>query len=168
MVPTDATAIVAEIKQQLEARGVSLLGPCGAFEITKRVAWRLRDVEAGLLQKSTGNACEGFAVDIIAFPDGSIVDCLVNAENENRPAWNPNGAVDPARWRPAIDPGDGEAPVPIPVPPSPGPVEPELDLSALFELVANLTEQIVISNGAILELSKRVETLNARGLKIRL
>ena len=96
---------VAEVKAQLQARGVDLTGPCGAFAITKRVAWGLRATGAGLLSKPSGNNCEGFAVDIIAFPTGLIVDILGDAGNANTPSWNPGEPVEPARYRPAVDPG---------------------------------------------------------------
>jgi hypothetical protein len=112
---------VARIKAELEARNVSLVGPCGAFQIVKRVAWALRGEGAGLLAKPGGNNCEGFAVDIICYPDGRIFDILANGGGDedaagnpipgtgNRPTWNPPSDglnVDPSRYRRAIDPGD--------------------------------------------------------------
>jgi hypothetical protein len=122
--------VVARIKAELQGRGVSLVGPCGAFQITKRVAWELRGEGAGLLSKPQGNNCEGFATDIIAFQDGRIFDILANAGGDedasgnpipgtgNVPVWNePSDGqrVDPARWRAAIDPGDTPSPK-IPTP----------------------------------------------------
>lgn len=115
--------VVARIKSELEARGVSLVGPCGAFEIVKRVAWELRGEGAGLLAKPSGNNCQGFATDIICYPDGRVFDILVSGGGEedanknpipgtgNGPVWNPagNGFLNPDerdRFRPAIDPGD--------------------------------------------------------------
>jgi len=122
MALSNQTAVVERVKQALEHRGVKLDGPCGAFEITKRVAWELRAQGAGLLQKSTGNNCVGYAVDIIAFQDGSYVDMLVDGGNKNAPAWNVKpDRVDAARWRAAFDPG---APPPPPPPPGPGTVTP--------------------------------------------
>src|SRR5437773_305690 len=55
--------VVAAVKAELEARHVDLSGPCGAFAITKRVAWRLRNDGAGLLPKSGGTNCEGYSTD---------------------------------------------------------------------------------------------------------
>ena len=95
---------VAEVKARLQARGVDLTGPCGAFAITKRVAWGLRATGAGLLSKPSGNNCDGFAVDIVAFPTGMIVDILGDAGNGNTPLWNTGEPVDAARYRPAVDP----------------------------------------------------------------
>ena len=95
---------VAAVKAQLQARGVDLTGPCGAFAITKRVAWGLRATGAGLLSKPSGNNCDGFAVDIVAFPTGMIVDILGDAGNGNTPLWNTGEPVDAARYRPAVDP----------------------------------------------------------------
>ena len=85
---------VAAVKAQLQARGVDLTGPCGAFAITKRVAWGLRATGAGLLSKPSGNNCDGFAVDIVAFPTGMIVDILGDAGNANTPLWNTGEPVD--------------------------------------------------------------------------
>jgi hypothetical protein len=110
-VAQDHTATVAQVKAHLQAGGVNLSGPCGAFEITKRVAWQLRGENAGLLSKPDGNNCESYAVDIIAYPSGVIVDMIISAGDDNGPTWNilPE-LVDPSRWRPAFDPGDDPGP----------------------------------------------------------
>src|SRR3954470_21064862 len=102
----DHTAIVASVKADLQARGVDLAGPCGAFQITKRVAWMLRNEGAGLLSKTTGNNCDGFATDIIAYPGGHIFDILVSGGDVNGPSWQDAGLVDASRYHAAIDPGD--------------------------------------------------------------
>src|SRR5690349_18269590 len=47
--------VVAAVKADLQARGVSLAESCGAFQITKRVAWTLRAQGAGVLDKPAGN-----------------------------------------------------------------------------------------------------------------
>lgn len=121
----DHTDVVAAVKNDLTARGINLNGPCGAFEITRRVAWRLRGESAGVLHKPTGNNCQGFAVDIIVFPDGTHFDILINAETENKPAWQLVKVagteeplkVDPGRWRAPTDPD----PVPTSDTRGPGP-----------------------------------------------
>ena len=94
----------AQVKDWLRKQGVDLTGPCGAFAITKRVAWGLRGTGAGLLSKPAGNNCEGFATDIIAFADGRIVDILGDGGNANIPGWNHGEPVDATRFRPAINP----------------------------------------------------------------
>ena len=119
--PDGHVDVVARIKAELDARKVSLVGPCGAFQIVKRVAWELRGEGAGLLAKPGGNNCEGFAVDIICYPDGRIFDILANGGGDedangnpipgtgNVPVWNPPSdgqPVDPSRYRQATDPGD--------------------------------------------------------------
>jgi hypothetical protein len=112
----DHRDIVARVKAGLEARGISLAGPCGAFEITKRVAWQLRAEGAGLLDKPGGNNCQGYSVDYVVYQDGRGADMLGDAGGANEPRWSEE--VDPAfvsRWRPAMDPGDnGEPPHPSP------------------------------------------------------
>jgi len=108
----DHSDLVAQIKAKLQASGVSLDGPCGAFAITKRVAWALRGQGAGLLDKPGGNQCEGFATDIVMFPDGSLVDILGDGGGANTPMWNVTGEIRPtSQFRPAVDPGDEVPPV---------------------------------------------------------
>lgn len=104
--PTPALSIayVAAVKAQLEAQGVNLLGPCGAFAITKRVAWGLRTRGAGLLAKPGGNNCDGYATDIVCWPDRAY-DILSDGGNTNGPTWNETDVDDLAfRWRPAVSP----------------------------------------------------------------
>jgi len=97
---------VAAVKAQLEAQGVNLSGPCGAFAITKRVAWGLRGHGYGLLSKPSGNNCDGYATDIVMRNDGSgdIVDVLGDGGNGNRPLWGISDTVEPSRWRPPVQP----------------------------------------------------------------
>src|SRR6185436_18169417 len=45
----DHTDVVQAVKADLVARGVNISGPCGAFQITGRVAWILRNEGWGLL-----------------------------------------------------------------------------------------------------------------------
>jgi hypothetical protein len=115
----DHTDIVAAVKAELERRGVNLSGPCGAFAITKRVAWALRGEGAGLLSKPAGNNCEGYSVDYIVYPDGSSADILTDAGGANSPSWgsNPPDTDFIGRYRPAVDPGDSPPPPPPPPPP---------------------------------------------------
>jgi hypothetical protein len=103
--PSQSAEYVAAVKAMLQAQGVNLSGPCGAFAITKRVAWGLRAAGAGLLSKPGGNNCEGFATDIIAFHDRAF-DILTDGGGANGPSWGETGVDDlAARWRPPVDPG---------------------------------------------------------------
>jgi hypothetical protein len=139
--------IVAQVKAELEAAGVSLVGPCGAYDITRRVAWRLREDGAGLLDKPDGNNCDGYAVDIIAYRDGRIFDCLGKSGGEedqaghpipgtgNVPIWmaaTPMGN-EAARWRAPHDPDADPAP-PAHIPPPTMPyADPVWDLRVKME-----------------------------------
>jgi hypothetical protein len=125
--------IVQQVKAELEAKGVSLSGPCGAFAITKRVAWRLRAEGAGLLDKPGGNNCEGFATDIVCYPSGQIVDVLSDGGGINGPTWQEKGTEDASRYRPAVDPGDD-----VVVPPPP----PPLDLSEIVARLATIEAEL--------------------------
>lgn len=105
--PAEPTAAyVARVKAYLQSQGVKLTGSCGAFEITKRVAWGLRAQGYGLLSKPGGNQCEGYATDIVMHKDagGDIVDVLGDGGNGNTPIWQVTDTVDPARWRPPVQP----------------------------------------------------------------
>lgn len=114
----DHTDVVVRVKAQLEARGVSLAGPDGAFAITKRVAWALRAEGAGLLDKPGGNNAGGYATDIIVYPTGQHFDILTDGGNTNGAQWADAGLVDASRYRPAIDPRD-EQTAPVEPPPAP-------------------------------------------------
>lgn len=103
---SETVAYVAAVKAQLVAQGVPLTGPCGAFQITKRVAWGLRFQGYGLLSKPSGNNCEGYATDIVMKNNGAgdIVDVLGDGGGQNTPLWGISDTVDPGRWRPPVQP----------------------------------------------------------------
>lgn len=135
--------VVEAVKAELVASGENLQGPCGAFKITQRVVWRLRDTGIGLINKTPNqNGCSvdagRFAVDAAAYHDGlACIDMLVNSETENRPAWNSCGTIaSVALWHAPVDPGDTMTPVPDPVPtPTPTPVPaplPSVDLTPIL------------------------------------
>ena len=106
--------IVMTVIDHFHTAGVSLAGPCGAFQITRRVAWLLREEGTGLLAKAEGNNCDGYATDVLCYPDGAIVDILGDSGGANIPTWQNRGFVDPALYRPPIEPPD-EIPAPPPV-----------------------------------------------------
>jgi hypothetical protein len=96
--------IVAKAKADLEARGVTLSGACGAIKITNLVAWRLRP-QYYLLRKGGGNravlkadgSClsgdqtadpEGFATDYLIDKDTFFgFDVLGDGGGNNSPQW---------------------------------------------------------------------------------
>lgn len=107
---TDHSALVAEIKAWLVARGQTWETNCDAFQITARVAWALRNEGAQLIVKrpeQNGCTWQGvrYSHDAIAFPTGWI-DCLVSAgpdKNLNTPAWGATGTDPNARLVPPWD-----------------------------------------------------------------
>lgn len=153
--------LVDRIKRTLESRGVDLRGADGAFQITKRVAWELRGEGAGLLSKPGGNNSGGFAVDVIAYPNGHIFDILVGSGDVNGPAWQDAGEVDASRYRQAIDPGDDVPPIepPIVEPPTLPPADPQL----LERLVAATTNMTI----AIELLATRLEEIEKTGVRVK-
>ena len=85
--------------------------PASVFEVTKRVAWGLRDEGAGLLVKNDGENVvswqgQNFSAGRICFPDGSVMKVItdVGSGGQNYASWTVNGFVDPSLYVPAIDP----------------------------------------------------------------
>ena len=137
----DHSPVVAAIKARLEAAGTDLSGPCGAFQVTKRVAWELRSQGFGLHFKGGGNNCEGFAVDyIIQAPTFFGFDILGDGGGANVPQWiGPEDHPDivarnRGSWRAPTDPGD--TPPPPVDPPDNG------DHDAIVDLMGDLQKQM--------------------------
>lgn len=116
----------------LQTLGTDLRGPCGAFAITKAVAWKLQTEGVGLLSKPSGNNCDGYSVDFLTYQDGSGVDILSDAGGANGAGWDPSepvGALS-GRWRAPIAPTSAPPPPPVvvgtgtefPLPPGTGAV----------------------------------------------
>lgn len=108
--------LVQAVKNDLVARHVDISGPCGAFEITKRVAWILREQGYGLLDKPSGNNCQGYSIDFLVTPALGGIDILGDAGGDNTPAWGesePPGTF-AGRFRAPFDPGDTPTPPPPP------------------------------------------------------
>lgn len=122
--------VVQRVKSDLVARGINLSGDCGAFEITKRVAWELRGQGFGLLDKQAGSNCSGYAKDIVMRADGQLFDILIDAGGTNGPSWQESDKVSPTRFRPPFGPIDIVTP-PIEPPVIP-PVDPGIDVIALL------------------------------------
>lgn len=170
---TDHRALVASVKADLVARGVQLEGPCGAFEITHRVAWALRFTGARLVEKTSGNNCRAFAVDLVGFSDGSYVDMLIDSGGANEPTWNVKpDQLDLGKLVTPFDPGDAApAPAPAPTdprdntpPPAPDPAESERFVAALERIYDGMAG---IAEGQ-LELSRTLKLLAEKGVRIHL
>lgn len=167
----DHTDIVSRVKGELEARRVDLSGPCGAFAITRRVAWALRDEGAGLLSKPAGNNCEGFAADYVVYKNGQGFDCLGDAGGANIPQWS-GGEIDasfPDRWRAPVDTGDVLIPRPGPTDPPPA-TPPATDDAALeqklFDAVERIYEGLHNVSMAVGELNARLDALQQHGIRL--
>jgi hypothetical protein len=84
-----------------------------AFEITKRIAWLLRDIGCGLLVKTAGENItswngNSFSNGRICFPNGALYK-IIGAAGPGETHFingSPDGFVDPSRYMPAMDPGD--------------------------------------------------------------
>lgn len=149
-VAQDHKADVALVRSSLILKGVDLSGPCGAFEITKRVAWMLRGEGYGLLggKSPAQNGCaangDKYAIDWLLKADGTGVDILGDAGGQNAPTWNPDEAS-PAFFRLAFDPGD-VAPPPVvpPAPPAPVPTPVPVPVPVPDTTVVPLLQQIIM------------------------
>lgn len=156
----DHRDVVVRVKAELVARNIDITGPCGAFKITKRVAWVLRAEQAGLLDKPGGNQCEGFATDVVAYPSGQIFDILSDGGTENGPAWQDKGIEDRDRYRPAVDPGDVAGTPTTPIPASPPPATPifvpipATDLSPVLNALA-VNQALLLNIQAQVEAGRR-------------
>lgn len=103
--PSASGSYVAAIKAHLLARGTDLSGPCGAFQITKTVAYglSLMNPAYGLLSKTSGNNCQGYATDVVMRDNGEGFDILGDGGNANNPQWTSTGVDDGKnRFRPAL------------------------------------------------------------------
>jgi hypothetical protein len=150
----DHTEVVRAVKADLVARGFDLSGPCGAFAITSRVAYRLRDEGAGVLDKPVGNNCNGFSVDAICYPSGALIDCLADAGGANDPQWLDAGAVDPARYHEVTT--DPDATLPPPPDPTPTPTPPApCDLTPVIEQLDRVIAMLNETNAALAVLLTR-------------
>lgn len=163
--------LVASVKAQLEAQRVDLSGSCGAFQITKRVAWALRQGGAGLLSKPSGNNCEGFSVDFITYPDGSGVDILGDSGGANVSGWDqsePPGALS-GRWRAPIDPAAALPPPPPPPPTGTGGVVPLppgtgasiFDATAIVQQMQRMEERQMRTENQVLIANAKLDDVKA-------
>jgi hypothetical protein len=98
---SEGMAMVAAVIADLRARGISTDGDCGAWEITRRVAWAFRNRGAGVEYKPGGRNCAQRSIDIVFFYGGESVDILVGAGVDNGPSWqeHPSFAGWEATWR---------------------------------------------------------------------
>lgn len=104
---------VEQVKADLVRRGINLSGPCGAFEIVKRVAWLLKAQGFGLVAKAGGANCQGYSTDLIQSA-AVWVDILGDAGGLNTPQWSEHTDLTISVWRAPIDPGDGAPPPVLP------------------------------------------------------
>jgi hypothetical protein len=154
--------------KEIQAERVKYSTPLGlenAWNICNTIAWKHRNEGWGLHRKS-GNNWKGYAVDIIAKADGTMIDILIDSENLGVPQWSPTtGVVD---WGHPF-PIDEVEPPPIDPPPNPPPVEIDYSpvlLQILMELKTQ-TEILKALGAGMKELPVQVKALFDKGVKIR-
>ena len=142
--------LVATVKADVIQQHINIDGPCGAFEITRRVALA---VKAGLLGGKTPgqNGCsmagDRYSVDFIMWPDGRVVDILTDAGGANTPAWFEE-SVDPQFYRVAL-PIAVPTPIPTPAPPEPAP---PVDLTPILQELSRVHEHLVTLGNQVQQL----------------
>jgi hypothetical protein len=115
--------IVQKVRDKLYPGNQPLNDRVKAFQITKHVAWTLRDRGWMLVKAKPGslNNVEGFTGDIIAKDDGFHVDILEDGEGKAFAAWQEHhDQAEKDAIRPRVVPpirmpalfGDAEAPAP--------------------------------------------------------
>lgn len=170
-----SVATVTAVKEQLIQAGVDLNGPCGAFEITKRVAWIEKETGIGLHRQDEGRTGCWFngvycSVDFMVYKDGRAIDCLGDAGGANTPQWGEK-VGDASRWVAPMDPG-GSTPPPEPTP-EPEPDAKPIEVETLREL-RDLRARVDLNQSeisawhqqtldAIAALSDKVDNLPAPG-----
>jgi hypothetical protein len=82
-----------------------------AFEVTKRVAWELKDVGGGLMIKNAGSSIiswqgKSFSEGRIMYPNGHLWKIMsdVGDGGKNAAACEEDGPMDIKNYVPAIDP----------------------------------------------------------------
>lgn len=102
---TNHLDIVQQQYEALRARGWQFLGAEGIFELTKRVAWALKDEGFGLLKKVTGNQAFGYSTDKILSGDFYIVDIFSDdGKGGGIPRWTVGGLFPANGWHAPFDP----------------------------------------------------------------
>lgn len=84
--------LVQKVHDYVISKGINVTGSCGGFEIVKRVAWKLRDEETGVLKTFHSSRCDsagGLSGDLLAYSDGSLVDILSLRDDDSVPLWLP-------------------------------------------------------------------------------
>lgn len=125
---------VVAAKTQLQNENVDTSGVEGAWKITNRAAII---AQAGLLSKPAGNNYNGYAVDIVCYPDGHIFDVLIDSGGANTPSWQDKGMVDPSLYRPPVG-AVATPPVAVPPPTEGGEGGPDI-LAVVEDIVARLS-----------------------------
>lgn len=130
-------ALVQEVKDELVRKNVNLAGSCGAFEIVKRVVWRLKDQGYGFVADTGDTSCLGFSSDVIQSNSLNVwVDILGDEGGLNTPTWGEHAGATATMWRQPLDPGDVPA-----TQPQGQPVPVNTDLTPVLLRVETLSAQ---------------------------
>lgn len=134
------------------------VGPDRGWYVLNKVCQALNSEGYGLIAKTTGNNYKGYSTDKIIQKDGTGVDILTGANNDE-PSWSEITPTDPASWRPAVD-VDGSTPSPNPNPvPEPQPV-PTTDLKPVLEKLDAQAAVIIALTSVVQQLSNTVNQLS--------
>jgi hypothetical protein len=161
MAKPNYVTLVQAAKAEIVARGVDVdATECNRFQITKLAASRMAaiDPDVGLLATNPPhNNCDGYAVDVVCWKDGVIVDILGKGnEGPNTPLWQENAnPVDPARWRPAPAIITRETP-----PPRPAPATDSVAMLARLDRLETIVDALRVAGGELEILRKQLALLD--------
>lgn len=161
--------VVVEVKNDLVAAGVDILGPCGAFKITNEVALTLG---AKVIKKTGGVNCGERSIDGLIVGT-KFVDILISAGgNEdaqgnpipgtgNVPAWQERDAT-PDEMARAVDPTPSPDHIPTdPIDPRVDPT-PTTDLGAIEKALQGVKDALLVLTDKVGQIGTRVDTLDLK------
>lgn len=131
LVPTMAHAQISVVAASKTELGITVNPtPAQLLSLVKLIAGK---VGGGILPKTTGNNCGGYACDIVCL-NGVIYDVLGDSEGIANPQWSPAGPA-PVACEPVIGG--------IPKPPDPtGPPPTTVDLTPIREGLVALAQKL--------------------------
>ena len=152
-----ATAQISVVRRHFGPEVARPIPPTQIVERLRAVAGDLNSSVLppafGILRKTAGANCVGYACDIICHVDGRHWDVLIDAEQAATPDWRLAGSVDPAR----CDVG------PIVIPPPPPPVDPlKPVLDALTQLIEFNQQALTHLHDDVERMEKKVDQLDTR------
>lgn len=171
---SDRTDVVVKWKEAVERAGIPVTGSlAGAFEVTKRVAWELRNDGIGLLIKLRGENIVEWRDDLysagrVAYGKNGRtypIKIFTDVPATNGPKWDvgTEPVPDDQFWGPALEPEPlGTAPEDPEDPDSPPPPFPDPNILALVDSVKALASTLDAMAQEVADIFDKFEALETR------